>query len=323
MHNPAVAAANVLTGFAKRKDMLQPILEFSLNMLNGSDVNPRDQEGALRILGELFAALTKSKKYRCAVDELVDGFIISKIAHPIRFIRCRACWTIRQFASGKLSGGRITHIYDELVKRLADVDEELPVKVEAAMAIQHMLEAQTKYRSVLKPHVHAVVIEVLRLVARAEIEEMTSVMEVLLEDFVEDIIPIAVNANIFLQISLSENQEDDRTVTVMGILTTLGSVLDMVEDNQDVLYHIEEQVRRVIKSVLDRGQIDYYEEVLALANSVITYSISEPMWEIFFDIHKLAISQDGIVFVDLMPVLHSYLTVDTDGFLARPERLRA
>uniref|UniRef100_A0A0R3QDK8 Cse1 domain-containing protein n=1 Tax=Brugia timori TaxID=42155 RepID=A0A0R3QDK8_9BILA len=198
-----------------------------------------------------------------------------------------------------------------LVKRLADVGEELPVKVEAAMAIQHMLEAQTKYRSVLKPHVHSVIIEVLRLVARAEIEEMTNVMEVLLEDFVEDIIPIA--ANIFLQISLSENQEDDRTVTVMGILTTLGSVLDMVEDNQDVLYHIEEQVRRVIKSVLDRGQIgsyvikifkygcyfveDYYEEVLALANSVITYSISEPMWEIFFDIHKLAISQDGIVFV--------------------------
>lgn len=61
MHNPAVAAANVLTGFAKRKDMLQPILEFALNMLNDPDVNPHDQEGALRILGELFPALTKSK----------------------------------------------------------------------------------------------------------------------------------------------------------------------------------------------------------------------------------------------------------------------
>lgn len=61
LHNPAVAAANVLTGFAKRKDMLQPILEFALNMLNGQDANPRDQEGALRILGELFTALTKSK----------------------------------------------------------------------------------------------------------------------------------------------------------------------------------------------------------------------------------------------------------------------
>ncbi|VBB27537.1 unnamed protein product [Acanthocheilonema viteae] len=269
LHNPTVAAASVLTSFAKRKDMLQPILEFALTMLSNPDVNPRDQEGALRILGELFVALTKNKKYSSAVDELVERFVISRIAHPIRFIRSRACWTIRQFASGKLSGDRITHIYEELVKRLADAGEELPVKVEAAIAIQHMLEAQTKYRSVLKPHVHAVIIEVLRLVARAEIEEMTSVMEVLLEDFVKDIIPIAVDV------------ATELAITIMGILTTLGSVLDMVEDNQDVLYHIEEQVRRVIKSVLDREQID------------------------------------------VMPVLHSYLTVDTDGFLARPERLRA
>uniref|UniRef100_A0A915Q402 Importin N-terminal domain-containing protein n=1 Tax=Setaria digitata TaxID=48799 RepID=A0A915Q402_9BILA len=319
LHNPTVAASNVLTGFAKRKDMLQPILEFALNMLSASNVDPCDQEGALRILGELFAALTRSKKYSSAVDELVERFIIPKIAHPVRFIRSRACWTVRQFASGKLSGGQITRIYEELVKTLANAMEELPVKVEAAMAIQHMLEAQTKYRSVLKPHVHAVIIEVLRLVARAEIEEMTSVMEVLLEDFVEDIIPIAVD----VATELAKNQEDDRTVTVMGILTTLGSVLDMVEDNQDVLHYIEEQVRRVIKSVLEREQIDYYEEILALANSVITCSISEPMWEIFFDIHKLATTQDGMVFVNVMPLLHSYLTVDTDGFLARPERLRA
>lgn len=51
---------------------------------------------------------------------------------------------LQQFASGKLSGGRITRIYEELVKRLTDAGEELPVKVEAAMAIQRMLEAQTK-----------------------------------------------------------------------------------------------------------------------------------------------------------------------------------
>lgn len=55
------------------------------------------------------------------------------------------------------------------------------------------MKSKTLDRSVLKPHVHSVIIEVLRLVARAEIEEMTNVMEVLLEDFVEDIIPIAVN----------------------------------------------------------------------------------------------------------------------------------
>ncbi|VDK59781.1 unnamed protein product [Gongylonema pulchrum] len=62
---------------------------------------------------------------------------------------------------------------------------------------------------------------------------------------------------------------------------------------------------------------------MVLTNSLISSSISEPMWEILFDIHKLAVSQGGLVFVDVMPVMYSYLSVDTDGFLARPERLNA
>ncbi|VDN05338.1 unnamed protein product [Thelazia callipaeda] len=328
LHNPSVAAANVLTGFARRKFMLQPIMEFTLSNLTSQDIDVRDQEGALRALGELFTALTKSKKYKNVIDGLMERLIIPKITHPVRFIRSRACWTVKQFACGKLSGALIARIYEELVNRLADANEELPVKVEAAIAVQYMLEAQTAYRSVLKPHVRTVIIEVLRLVAKAEIEELTGVMEVLVEDFVDDIIPIAVDvaaelANIFLQLSTTVNEEDDRTVAVMGVLTTLGSVLDMVEDNQLILHHIEEQVRKVIKSVLSRNQIEYYEEVLALTNSLITYSVSEPMWEIFMDIHKLVITQEGMAFTDVMPVLHTYLTVNSDSFLARPERVRA
>lgn len=52
---------------------------------------------------------------------------------------------------------------------------------------------------------------------------------------------------------------------------------------------------------------DYYEEVLTLANSVIAYSVSEPMWEIFFDIHKLAISLEGIVFAGKSLFLFSFI----------------
>uniref|UniRef100_A0A183DCJ3 Adaptin_N domain-containing protein n=1 Tax=Gongylonema pulchrum TaxID=637853 RepID=A0A183DCJ3_9BILA len=111
---------------------------------------------------------------------------------------------LKHFACGKLSIARIANIYGELVNRLSDPNDELPVKVEAAIAIQHVLEGQarclpevknrsTADRSMLKPHIRVVVIEVLRLVARAEIEEMTGVMDALLEEFVDDIIPIAVD----------------------------------------------------------------------------------------------------------------------------------
>lgn len=61
----------------------------------------------------------------------------------------------------------------------------------------------------LKPHVRVVIIEVLRLVARAEIEEMTGVMEALLEEFVDDIIPIAVDVATELVTSLFVELERD------------------------------------------------------------------------------------------------------------------
>lgn len=64
-----------------------------------------------------------------------------------------------------------------------------------------------------------------------------------------------IQANIFLQLTLAENQEEDRTVTIMGILSTLGSVLEIVEENSEVMAHVEVQVLRVIKSVLDNYQI--------------------------------------------------------------------
>lgn len=44
-------------------------------------------------------------------------------------------------------------------------------------------------------------------------------------------------------------------MTILGILSTLGSVLEIVEDNKEVMFHVEEQVRRVIKYVLSTYQI--------------------------------------------------------------------
>ena len=47
-------------------------------------------------------------------------------------------------------------------------------------------------KNLLLPHVRVVVLEVLKLVAKAEIEEMTAVMDEVMEAFVEHVIPIAL-----------------------------------------------------------------------------------------------------------------------------------
>lgn len=45
------------------------------------------------------------------------------------------------------------------------------------------------------------------------------------------------------------------------------------------------------------GITDYFEETFALANSLILNSVSEPMWEIFFDVQKVGLNEGAQLFV--------------------------
>ncbi|VDO21395.1 unnamed protein product [Haemonchus placei] len=60
IHNPVYEAGALLRGLAKRKDIVQPVLAFAINILTRS-TSPREVEGALRMIGELESQLTKSK----------------------------------------------------------------------------------------------------------------------------------------------------------------------------------------------------------------------------------------------------------------------
>ncbi|VDN58592.1 unnamed protein product [Dracunculus medinensis] len=268
--------------------------------------------------------------YKKDIEKLIDIVIFPFISHQCEFLRARACWVISEFAFAKISVQVLEKIINSLVLRLSDANEELPVKVEAAVAIQNLMAQQEKriefitVHRFIQPHVQTIVLEVLRLVARAEIEQMSGVIDAILEEFADEVMPIAVDvtaelAKIFLNL-ITEGPEDDRMVSATGVLSTLETIVDMVEDNSKIMFHVEEEVRKVIRTVLDAELIDYYEEILALTNALISHSVTEPMWEIYFFMPKL-FNEHTATFSDMMPVLHSYLTVDTDSFLARPDRV--
>jgi succinate dehydrogenase flavin-adding protein (antitoxin of CptAB toxin-antitoxin module) len=68
--------------------------------------------------------------------------------------------------------------------------------------------------------------------------------------------------------------------------------------------------------------MDFYEEALSLVYSLTCSQISPTMWQVFRLIHKM-FSEDGIdYFVDMMPALHNYVTVDPEAFITDPERVQ-
>jgi hypothetical protein len=162
-----------------------------------------------------------------------------------------------------------------LVQRLIAPSEELPVKVEAALAIQALIvEQEQKMVALLKPHVKEVLLEVLRTIATTRLEDLPPVVDSLLENFEEDIIPVAYDitaelVNIFYQLSgisaadgdggggVGNEQEqnspleDDNTVAIMGVLSTIETILTLIEDHKEIVRRVEPIIRRAVVIVFE------------------------------------------------------------------------
>ncbi|KIH66918.1 hypothetical protein ANCDUO_02753 [Ancylostoma duodenale] len=330
LHNPAAGAGALLRGLAKRKDIVQPVLAFTIQILQQSS-DPCEVEGALRMIGELNHQLTKSKKYKKDVERMLDALIISRLRDPSKFVRARAAWCLKEYSDAHFhTKSIIVKVVDGLIQIMCDANEELPVKVESALAIQSFLEDQERAHAVVKPHVRTLVLQILEIVSKAQIDDVISVVDELLEQFVDEVIPVAAEvaehlSNLFLEI-LTSDTIDDRTPALNSIIPTLGSILDLVEDHREVMVHVEASVLKPINCILTAGHIEFYDDVIILLQSLLQTYVSEPMWAVYNELYKVFKTTDRqsiLPFSDIAHVLHMYIVTDNESFLAFPERMNA
>uniref|UniRef100_A0A0K0F0I1 Novel protein similar to vertebrate importin 8 (inferred by orthology to a zebrafish protein) n=1 Tax=Strongyloides venezuelensis TaxID=75913 RepID=A0A0K0F0I1_STRVS len=327
IHDPSTASVLVIQAAAKRKDILPSFLTFLLNTINNSQ-NPTDVDGSLHMIGELATSLVKNKKFKGEVEKLIETQFTSRLSSDIRFLRARACWCIKQYSECSYRTPKyLNKVLEGLFIRLTQ-DSELPVKVEAAIAIQSLIENQPNVAELLKPRVKDILTEVLRLVAETEVEELTPVMEDLIETFMDDMIPIAhhiVNelANLFTRLIESSNTdpENDRTITIMGVLSTMVTILSLIEDRPEVITIVEPTVHATVSAIFKSYASDFYEEAFSMVQSCIATKASPAMWGVFDDIID-TMETDASTFYEIMPVLHTYLCSSSEGFLAQPDRLQ-
>ncbi|VDO21394.1 unnamed protein product [Haemonchus placei] len=136
---------------------------------------------------------------------MLDTLCTSRLSDPNKFVKARAAWCFRQYSDAQF---RTTSILskvfqkhpsclfnysavDALVRCLCDPNEELPVRVEAAMAIQGILKDQEKAHALLEPSVRVIIVQVLELVAKTQVEDIVRVVDEIFEHFMDTVIPIA------------------------------------------------------------------------------------------------------------------------------------
>uniref|UniRef100_A0A452RAV8 Importin 8 n=1 Tax=Ursus americanus TaxID=9643 RepID=A0A452RAV8_URSAM len=290
------------------------------------------KDGALHVIGSLADILLKKSLFKDQMELLLQNHVFPLLLSNLGYLRARSCWVLHAFSSLKFHNELNLRNAVELAKKSLIEDKEMPVKVEAALALQSLISNQTQAKEYMKPHVRPIMQELLHIVRETENDDVTNVIQKMICEYSQEVASIAVDmtqhlAEIFGKVLQSDEYEEieDKTVMAMGILHTIDTILTVVEDHKEVTQQLENICLRIIDLVLQKHVIgkfkEFYEEILSLAYSLTCHGISPQMWQLLGILYEVFQQDCFEYFTDMMPLLHNYVTIDTDTLLSNPKHL--
>lgn len=272
---PDVSATNFLVTLTKnRRKQTFEILQFVNSVVNAYETAPDDKkdhvskEGALRMIGTL-APVILGKKSPIAdqVEYFLVRYVFPDFTSSQGYLRARACDTIEKFEQLDFKDqNHLLTIYRNILDCMAD--PALPVRVTAALALQPLIRHDI-IRTSMQTSIPTIMQQLLKLANEADIDALANVMEDFVEVFATELTPFAVAlseqlrdtylriVNELLERNNSRDDDeygdflDDKSITALGVLQTIGTLILTLESTPDVLLHIEAVLMPVIQITLD------------------------------------------------------------------------
>ena len=284
---PDVAATNFLVSLTKsRKKQTFTILNFVNGVVNKYESAPEDQklprekEGALRMIGTLAEVLlAKKSPIAHQVEYFFVRHVFPEFRSPHGFLRARACDSLQKFERLDFQEqSNLILIYRNVLESMTDPD--LPVRVEAAMALQVLIRHDI-IRLEMQSSIPQIMQQLLKLANEVDVDSLANVMEDFVEVFASELTPFAVALSeqlrdTYLRIvrelldrnSTKDEDEtygdflDDKSITALGVLQTIGTLILTLESTPDVLLHLETILMPVVTITLENklfGMLGFQE----------------------------------------------------------------
>ena len=332
--SPDVAATNFLVTLTKaRRKQTFEVLNFINNIVNKYEAAPDDQknarekEGALHMIGTLaHVILGKKSPIADQVEYFFVRHVFPEFRSPHGFLRARACDTLEKFESLDFKDpNNLTIIYRNILESMADPD--LPVRVEAALALQPLIR-HDPIRAMMQQNIPQIMQQLLKLANEVDIDALANVMEDFVEVFAAELTPFAVALSEQLRdtyvrivrelIERNGSKEvdesygdflDEKSITALGVLQTIGTLILTLESTPDVLAHLETILMPVITITLEHKLYDLYNEVFEIIDSCTFASkaITPTMWQAFELIHRTFKAGAELYVEDMLPALENFV----------------
>lgn len=322
----------------KRKVVLEQAMVFSMQVLQNQALPPRQKDGILHIIGAVAPVLLKKNLYKDQVEMMLVSYVFPEFQSQYGFLRARACWVLKSFARVSFKNPENLLIACNAIKHCILNDTCLPVNVEACCALQEILnedemDVEPAVKECVGQNIRDIMLKMLNLIRDTENDDVSNVIQRLIYVYEEEISSFAVEimthlAETFLNVvkSAEEQEEDseardDKTLTAVGILSTIDSILAVMEGKLEILVELEKIVLPVIYAIIQNGMMDFYEELFSLVCTLTARQIDDAMWSLLGLLYDIFQNDAADYFTELMPVLHNYVMVDTPAFLSDPSRL--
>ncbi|MCJ1346516.1 hypothetical protein MMC31_004733 [Peltigera leucophlebia] len=347
---PDVAATNFLVSLTKsRRKQTFTILNFVNGIVNkyesapDEQKDPREKEGALRMIGTLAAVILGKKS---PIADQVEYFFVRHVFPEFRsrhgFLRARACDTLGKFEQLEFKDpSNLLIIYRNILESMAD--PELPVRVEAALALQPLIRHEV-IRASMQQNIGQIMQQLLKLANEVDVDSLANVMEDFVEEFAPELTPFAVALSeqlrdTYLRIirdllerhSNKDEEEtygdflDDKSITALGVLQTIGTLILTLEATPEVLMHLETILMPVVCITLENKLYDLYNEVFEIIDSCTfsAKSVSPTMWKAFELMHKTFKGGAELYLEDMLPALDNFISYGTNVLMQTPAYIQA
>eukprot|EP00079_Xenopus_tropicalis_P018800 XP_004921034.2 PREDICTED: importin-8-like [Xenopus tropicalis] len=169
------------------------MMTFCYQILTGTSVDPRKIDGALHVVGSLAEILLKKSVYKDQMEVFVQNHVFPLFMSDLGYLRARSCWVLHSFSTLKFHNEMNLRNGVQLAKKSLIEDKELPVKVEAAIALQSLISNQSAAKEYMRLFIRPVMQELLHIVRETENDDLTNVIQKMICEYSQEVAPIAVD----------------------------------------------------------------------------------------------------------------------------------
>lgn len=255
-------------------DYLQNYLQVLATNLEQPNEDFRVKEAILHSLGNLKEHIAKSLDLQASIEPLLQQFVFNELASPNPFMRARACWLYGQFGSLPNSfadptgqgSDHLRHVLNGIYENLSHSD--LPVRVEAALALNGLLEHQMAV-DFLRPGLEVLLKTYLKIMDDIDFDELVEALQELVNVYQDEIAPYAVSlcaklGDAYLRLLANKGSGDDEDtetcLTCDGLMTAIMRVLKSISGQYKELYpQLEELLEKPIEATFTEAGVQSVE----------------------------------------------------------------